>query len=330
MMIRRYGLFLLTLPVGAVFSAAPAVAQYYSPPPPGYIRSAPPPGAYYDDRLPPPAFWNDDDDDDQPARRPYRSPQLSQVPPGQAGAPNRILPYPDEADAPPPPPGFAPPPGRPPFSGHQLDQQMPPAANRDPDEVRPPGAIGAAPSATPQPAPPGATAALPPEDQPEQGKPKELAPNLKKQLVSLSTKEPAGTIIIDTPNTYLYLVLGDGKALRYGIGVGREGFTWAGTERISKMKDWPDWFPPSEMIERQPYLPRMMAGGPGNPLGARALPRAHAVPHPRHQPALDHRYVRVVRLHPAAQRRHRGPVQPRSGRHACRRHARQGAGDGGK
>jgi len=84
-------------------------------------------------------------------------------------------------------------------------------------------------------------------------------------------KEPAGTIIIDTPNTYLYLVLGSGKALRYGIGVGREGFTWSGTERISMMKEWPDWFPPSEMIGRQPYLPRMMAGGPGNPLGARAL-----------------------------------------------------------
>jgi lipoprotein-anchoring transpeptidase ErfK/SrfK len=73
------------------------------------------------------------------------------------------------------------------------------------------------------------------------------------------------------------LVLGDGKALRYGIGVGREGFTWAGTERISKMKDWPDWFPPSEMIERQPYLPRMMAGGPGNPLGARALYLGHTL-----------------------------------------------------
>ena len=260
-MIRRYGLFLLTLPVAAVFSAAPAVAQYYSSaPPPGYYRSGPPPGAYYDDRLPPPAFWNDDDDDDQPARRPYRSPQLSQVPPGQAGAPNRILPYPDEADAPPPPPGFAPPSGRPPLYGHQLDQQAP-AATRDPDEVRPRGA----------------TAALPPEDQPEQGKPKELAPNLKKQMVTLSTKEPAGTIIIDTPNTYLYLVLGGGNALRYGIGVGREGFTWAGTERISKMKDWPDWFPPSEMIERQPYLPRMMAGGPGNPLGARALYLGHTL-----------------------------------------------------
>ena len=96
-------------------------------------------------------------------------------------------------------------------------------------------------------------------------------------MVDLPTREPAGTIIIDTPNTYLYLVLGGGKAMRYGIGVGREGFTWTGTERISRMKEWPDWFPPTEMIERQPYLPRMMAGGPGNPLGARALYLGHTL-----------------------------------------------------
>jgi lipoprotein-anchoring transpeptidase ErfK/SrfK len=66
-------------------------------------------------------------------------------------------------------------------------------------------------------------------------------------------------------------MLGNHKAVRYGIGVGREGFTWSGIERVSRMKEWPDWFPPKEMIERQPYLPRMMAGGKGNPLGARAL-----------------------------------------------------------
>jgi lipoprotein-anchoring transpeptidase ErfK/SrfK len=66
-------------------------------------------------------------------------------------------------------------------------------------------------------------------------------------------------------------VLGSGQALRYGIGVGREGFSWAGAERVSRMAEWPDWHPPAEMIERQPYLPRFMAGGPGNPLGARAL-----------------------------------------------------------
>jgi len=98
-----------------------------------------------------------------------------------------------------------------------------------------------------------------------------VPPQFQRQLVDYPTREQPGTIIIDTPNTFLYLVLGRGKALRYGIGVGREGFTWAGTERISRMSEWPDWFPPTEMIQRQPYLPRVMAGGPGNPLGARAL-----------------------------------------------------------
>ena len=112
---------------------------------------------------------------------------------------------------------------------------------------------------------------LPPEDRPETGPRKELPPQFRRQMVEYRTKEPAGTIIIDTPNTYLYLVLGNGKAMRYGIGVGREGFTWTGVERISRMAEWPDWHPPVEMIERQPYLPRFMAGGDGNPLGARAL-----------------------------------------------------------
>jgi lipoprotein-anchoring transpeptidase ErfK/SrfK len=112
---------------------------------------------------------------------------------------------------------------------------------------------------------------VPDEDQPEQGPPEELPPRLRRQIVDYVTKEPAGTIIIDTPNTYLYLVIGNGKALRYGIGVGREGFTWTGTERISRMGEWPDWHPPKEMIERQPYLPRFMAGGEGNPLGARVV-----------------------------------------------------------
>jgi lipoprotein-anchoring transpeptidase ErfK/SrfK len=93
----------------------------------------------------------------------------------------------------------------------------------------------------------------------------------KRQIVSYYTTEAPGTIIIDTPNTYLYLVLGNGRALRYGIGVGREGFTWSGTQTITKKAEWPDWHPPQEMIERQPYLPRFMAGGPGNPLGARAM-----------------------------------------------------------
>jgi lipoprotein-anchoring transpeptidase ErfK/SrfK len=117
----------------------------------------------------------------------------------------------------------------------------------------------------------GVISPLPPEDQPETGPAKALPPQFRRTMIEYPTKEPAGTIIIDTPHTYLYLVLGGGKAMRYGMGVGREGFTWAGTERISRMAEWPDWNPPAEMIERQPYLPRFMAGGEGNPLGARAL-----------------------------------------------------------
>jgi lipoprotein-anchoring transpeptidase ErfK/SrfK len=113
-------------------------------------------------------------------------------------------------------------------------------------------------------------AALPPEDQPEIG-PLRLAPQFRRTEVNYQTKEPVGSIIVDTPNTYLYLVLGNGRAMRYGIGVGREGFTWTGTERVSRAVEWPDWHPPAEMIERQPYLPRFMAGGESNPMGARAL-----------------------------------------------------------
>jgi len=97
------------------------------------------------------------------------------------------------------------------------------------------------------------------------------APRLQRQLVDYPSKEAAGTVIIDTPHTFLYYVLGNGKAIRYGIGVGREGFTWSGTKSIERKTEWPDWHPPAEMIARQPYLPRMVAGGPGNPLGARAM-----------------------------------------------------------
>jgi lipoprotein-anchoring transpeptidase ErfK/SrfK len=114
-------------------------------------------------------------------------------------------------------------------------------------------------------------AALPPEEQPETGPAKALAPQFRRTTIDYPTKEPAGTIIVDTAHTYLYLVLGNGKAVRYGIGVGREGFTWSGAEKVTKMAEWPDWHPPEAMIERQPYLPRFMAGGEGNPLGARAL-----------------------------------------------------------
>ena len=105
----------------------------------------------------------------------------------------------------------------------------------------------------------------------DEGTTAELPARLKRQIVSYATREAPGTIIIDTPNTYLYYVLGGGQAIRYGIGVGRDGFTWSGVQSITKKAEWPDWTPPPEMIARQPYLPRQMAGGPGNPLGARAM-----------------------------------------------------------
>lgn len=98
-----------------------------------------------------------------------------------------------------------------------------------------------------------------------------LPDRLRKQVVSFDRGEPAGTIVIDTGNTYLYYVLGNGRAIRYGVGVGREGFTWSGVQSVSRKAEWPDWHPPAEMIARQPYLPRFVAGGPGNPLGARAM-----------------------------------------------------------
>ena len=96
-------------------------------------------------------------------------------------------------------------------------------------------------------------------------------PKFEKQLVDYHGKESAGTIVVDTPNKFLFLVQGDGKALRYGIGVGRPGFTWSGVKQISAKKEWPAWTPPPEMLARRPDLPRHMEGGPQNPLGARAM-----------------------------------------------------------
>jgi lipoprotein-anchoring transpeptidase ErfK/SrfK len=96
-------------------------------------------------------------------------------------------------------------------------------------------------------------------------------PKFEKQLVDYHGNESAGTIVVDTPNKFLFLVQGDGKALRYGIGVGRPGFTWSGTKQISAKKEWPAWTPPPEMLARRPDLPRHMEGGPQNPLGARAM-----------------------------------------------------------
>src|SRR6266446_5864161 len=95
--------------------------------------------------------------------------------------------------------------------------------------------------------------------------------DLRRVTVDYPSNEAPGTIIVDTSNTYLYYVLGGGKAIRYGIGVGRDGFRWSGVKSVAKKAEWPDWIPPAEMLARQPYLPRFMAGGDGNPLGARAI-----------------------------------------------------------
>jgi lipoprotein-anchoring transpeptidase ErfK/SrfK len=98
-----------------------------------------------------------------------------------------------------------------------------------------------------------------------------IDPRFEKQVVAYQGSEPSGTIVIDTPNKFLFLVQGDGKALRYGVGVGRPGFTWSGVKHISAKKEWPAWTPPPEMLARRPDLPRHMEGGPQNPLGARAM-----------------------------------------------------------
>jgi lipoprotein-anchoring transpeptidase ErfK/SrfK len=99
----------------------------------------------------------------------------------------------------------------------------------------------------------------------------EPEPQFQRQEVDYSGPEAPGTLVVDTPDKFLFLVEPHGKALRYGIGVGRPGFTWSGVKRISRKAEWPDWTPPAEMVLRRPDLPRHMAGGPGNPLGARAL-----------------------------------------------------------
>jgi lipoprotein-anchoring transpeptidase ErfK/SrfK len=233
------------LAIGLVCSSERADAQGY----PYVYRGASQPPA------PPYAIVPDQDDEED----------VVMVPEARPG-----LPYPEQRDRYiPSAPGFVPPAEPAPYGhmpGTSRDIQrgeLPPVPPADINAPRPPTGIDRG--------QPSVISSLPPEDQPEEGEPKQLPPQFRRQLVDFRTKEPAGTLIIDTANTYLYLVLGNGQAMRYGIGVGREGFTWSGTERISRMAEWPDWHPPEEMIERQPYLPRFMAGGEGNPLGARAL-----------------------------------------------------------
>src|SRR6202012_3180541 len=192
-------------------------------------------------------------------------------------------------------PRYGRPPGPPP--GIYSDRNGGPPADNG---LRPPEGVGGdAPAATGT-VPPAAGAdgksimvsALPARDQPETA-PAQLPPNLRRQEVAFPTKEPAGTIVVDTPNTYLYYILGNGRAIRYGVRVGRDGFTWTGVQKISRKAEWPDWHPPPEMIDRQPYLPRFMAGGPGNPLGARAMYLGSTVYriHGTHQPSTSGKFV---------------------------------------
>jgi len=213
----------------------------------------------------------------------------------------------------PPPVIYADRPGGPPQQGYG-DNRIPGSGIVYPDEdgrgLRPPGAIAApgsvtgsvqqqpgaqSPGAQPPQGPDGrpmVLSALPPEEQPDAA-PVNLPPNLRRQEVRFATKEPPGTLIVDTPNTYLYYVLGSGRAIRYGVRVGRDGFTWTGVQKISRKAEWPDWHPPTEMIERQPYLPRFMAGGPGNPLGARAMYLGNTVYriHGTNQPSTIGKFV---------------------------------------
>jgi lipoprotein-anchoring transpeptidase ErfK/SrfK len=278
--------------------AGAASAQYYPQPPPGYGQPVypppgyvPPPGYGPPPGYPPPGYASPyrgrqlvEDDDDVgalPAPGPYGRPRgyeqydAPQVPRPPSAVQRDALPAPGQDGYPPQyqPPQYQPPQYQPP----QYQQGAVPPPGRygyaPPDPTRPPVDVGpnAFPSGPPAAAQPNGYAVFGPDYQPEVGKPKELPPQFRRQLVDFATKEPPGTIIIDTPNTYLYLVMAGGRAMRYGIGVGREGFTWSGRERVTKMSEWPDWRPPPEMIDRQPYLPRFMAGGESNPLGARAL-----------------------------------------------------------
>jgi lipoprotein-anchoring transpeptidase ErfK/SrfK len=277
-----------------------ALAQGYPASPGSYTTApAPHPPADYRRGLDAMPDFDELDDEEQPRAQnstalPTPGPVMSPDDPrygrptgapvySDRGAPQGPVMSPDDPrygrPAGPPPVIYSDRPGGPPPAysdrGGARSGFIDPEDNRD---MRPPGAMGPQGPTTGsvQQPPLGADgrpivlSALPADEQPEAA-PAELAPNLRRQEVAFATKEPAGTLIVDTPNTYLYYVLGGGRAIRYGVRVGRDGFTWTGTQKISRKAEWPDWHPPTEMIERQPYLPRFMAGGPGNPLGARAM-----------------------------------------------------------
>ena len=279
----------LLISLGA--SGGKASAQYYPP-----VQAYPLPQAYPPQGYRPPVVDDDDDDDmvyDLEGRPlppgAVAKPQANKPPGGRyrsAGTYRdgrqrgyRDVPQQGGNDY---EPYYGVPGGIPPGSAGSAEQDAilqeamrsrpirPDQVNPDPDDPRVTGSTGGG-------GDPRNMAAFPPDVRPEIGPKKELAPQFRRTLVDYYTKEPAGTIIIDTPNTYLYLVLGNGKALRYGVGVGREGFTWSGVQQVTRMAEWPDWNPPEEMIVRQPYLPRFMAGGETNPLGARVVYLGNAV-----------------------------------------------------
>lgn len=252
--------------------AVPAVAQIYQPP--GYSVQQP----YRGGQVAAPDFDALDDDDDTPmSRNPAALPPPGPAPLGPILSPDDPRYGRPSANAAPTGPILSPndprygaPAGPPPVIYSDRPAQQP----RDGFTPRPPeGVAGVTGSLQPQQGSDGRNTVmtLPADEQPETGPVKELPPHLRKQEVAFQTKEPAGTIVVDTSNTYLYYVLGNGRAIRYGIRVGRDGFTWNGVQKVTRKAEWPDWHPPAEMIERQPYLPRFMAGGEGNPLGARAM-----------------------------------------------------------
>ena len=275
-----------------------AHAQQGYPLPPGSVYSAPPgpyvPGGYATNerRAPGAPDFDDLEDDEAPNGQgptamspPGLGPVLSPADPryGRPVYSDRGPPLPTGPVLSPDDPRYGRPIGPPAvIYSDRGDGRVPAAGVVYPseDRLRPPEGIGGGPAVTgavqPQQPVMGADgkplvlSALPPEEQPEVGT-TQLPPHLRRQEVAFATKEPAGTLVVDTPNTYLYYVLGGGRAMRYGVRVGRDGFTWTGVQKVTRKAEWPDWHPPTEMIERQPYLPRFMAGGPGNPMGARAM-----------------------------------------------------------
>jgi lipoprotein-anchoring transpeptidase ErfK/SrfK len=243
-------------PDARVSTALPTPGPVMSPDDPRYGRQMGAPPAYYSDRAAPtgPVMSPDDPRYGRPTGAP---PVYS-----DRGAPSGPVMSPDD-------PRYGRPMAPPAVIYSDRNGTRAPAD----DGLRPPDGVAPTGSVQPPVAADGRSmtmAALPADEQPETG-PAQLAPNLRRQEVAFPTKEPPGTLVVDTPNTYLYYVLGGGRAIRYGVRVGRDGFTWTGVQKITRKAEWPDWHPPPEMIDRQPYLPRFMAGGPGNPLGARAM-----------------------------------------------------------